>query len=119
MSIIDDAAASFVSQLCDTPKLVTIKFDELVFKRPVNSGSILKNYGRVIKLGNTSIEVYIEVREHKVYTAEQHIVTHTGVTMVRVDGDGKSIPISDLVKIKYKSRIKKFVKVCYLPKKVL
>jgi len=110
MSLIDDAAASFASQLCDTPRLLTIKFDELVFKKPVKIGSILKIYGKVIRFGNTSIELYIEVRKHNVYTGEQNIVTHTNVTMVRVDEDGKVIPISDLVKIRYKDRIKNFGK---------
>ena len=35
MSLIDDAGASYAAQICDTPRIVTIKIDELVFKRPV------------------------------------------------------------------------------------
>ena len=110
MSIIDDAAASYASQLCDTPRLVTIKFDGLVFKKPVNIGSILKIYAKVIKFGNTSIELYVEVRKHNVYTGEQSIVTHTNVTMVRVDEDGKAIPLSEMIKLRYNNRLQKFGK---------
>ena len=55
MSLIDDAAASYSAQLCDTPRMVTIKFDELVFKKPVKVGNILKIYGRVQKIGSTSL----------------------------------------------------------------
>ena len=110
MSLIDDAAASYASQLCDTPHLVTIKFDSLIFKKPVNIGSILKIYGKVIKFGTTSIELYIEVRKHSVYTGGQDIVTHTNVTMVRIDDDGKAIPISDMVKHRHTNRLKVFGK---------
>src|SRR5687768_14064113 len=85
MSLIDDAAGSYASQLCDTPRMVTIKFDELVFKKAVKSGSILKVYGRVNSFGNTSLELYMEVRRHNVYTGEQEIVTHTNVKFVRID----------------------------------
>ncbi|MBS1635800.1 MAG: hypothetical protein JST26_07735 [Bacteroidetes bacterium] len=57
MSIIDDAAGSYASQICDTPNLVTIKFDGLVFKKPVHVGSILKIYGKVVRFGKTSVEL--------------------------------------------------------------
>jgi acyl-CoA thioesterase YciA len=35
MSLIDDAAASYTAQICDTQRVVTLKIDELVFKKPV------------------------------------------------------------------------------------
>jgi acyl-CoA thioesterase YciA len=108
MCIIDDAAASYAAQICDTPNFVTIKFDGLVFKKPVNIGSILKIYGKVVRFGKSSVELYIEVRKHNVYTGDQSIVTHTNVTMVRVDEDSKSIPISEFVKRRYTIRLKKF-----------
>ena len=46
MSLIDDAAASYAAQICDTPRIVTIKIDELIFKRPVKVGNLIKIYGR-------------------------------------------------------------------------
>lgn len=110
MSLIDDAAASYAAQLCDTPRMVTIKFDELVFKKAVKVGSILKIYGKAIKFGNSSLELYIEVRKHNVYTAEQDIVTHTNVKFVRIDEEGNAIPISERVKKRYEDRLKQFGK---------
>ncbi len=110
MSLIDDAAASYASQLCDTPRMVTIKFDQLVFKKAVKVGSILKIYGNVVKFGNTSLQLYMEVRKHNVYTGEQEIVTHTNVTFVRIDEEGNSIPISERVKLRYTERVQKFGK---------
>ena len=110
MSLLDDAAGSYASQLCDTPRMVTIKVDELVFKKAVKVGSILKIYGKVVRFGNTSLELYMEMRKHNVYTGEQEIVTSTNMTFVRIDEEGNAIPISDRVKNRYNERFKKFGK---------
>jgi acyl-CoA thioesterase YciA len=108
MSLIDDAAASYAAQICDTPRIVTIKIDELVFKRPVKVGSLIKIYGKVIEFGRTSVSLYIEVRKHNVYTGEQDVVTHTSIKFVKIDDDGNSVPIQDYVKKRHSDRMKKF-----------
>jgi acyl-CoA thioesterase YciA len=110
MSLIDDSAASYAAQICDTPRMVTIKIDELLFKSPVKVGSLLKIYGRVEKFGTTSIKLYIEVRKHNVHTGKQDAVTQTFITFVRIDGDGKAIPIHQHVKERYYDRLNKFGK---------
>ena len=116
MSLIDDAAGSFASQICDSPNMVTIKVDELVFKKAVKSGAILKVYGKVIRFGNSSIELYMEIRKHNVYTGNQDLVTHTNMTFVRIDEEGKSLPIADYVKKRHALRIEKYGKALLLPK---
>jgi acyl-CoA thioesterase YciA len=108
MSLIDDAGASYAAQICDTPRIVTIKIDELVFKRPVKVGNLIKIYGKVIEFGRTSVSLYIEVRKHNVYTGEQDVVTHTNIKFVKIDDDGNSVPIQDYVKNRYSDRLKKF-----------
>jgi acyl-CoA thioesterase YciA len=110
LSLIDDAAAVYVSQICDTPRVVTIKIDELVFKKPVKVGSILKCYGEVKEFGNTSVTLYIEMRKHNVYTGKQEVVTHTNIKFVRIDDEGNPLPISERVKTRYNERVKKYGK---------
>ena len=110
MSWIDEAGAAYATQICDTPRIVTIKIDELIFKSPVKVGSLLKIYGKVDKFGNTSIKLYIEVRKHNVHTGKQEAVTQTSITFVRIDGDGKAIPIHNYVKDRYYERLKKYGK---------
>jgi acyl-CoA thioesterase YciA len=110
MSLIDDAAASYAAQICDTPRIVTIKIDELIFKRPVKVGNLIKIYGRVIEFGRTSVSLYIEVRKHNVYTGDQDVVTQTNIKFVRIDEEGNSIPISERVKERYSERVKQFGK---------
>lgn len=119
MSLIDDAAGSFASQICDTPRMVTIKFDELIFKKAVKAGNILKIYGKVVQFGNSSIELYMEVRKHNVYTGEQDIVTQTNVKFVRIDGEGNAIPISERVKLRHERRIERFGKGLLSPEETL
>lgn len=106
MSLIDDAAAAYACQICDTLRVVTIKIDELVFKKPIKSGNIVKVYGEVKEFGNTSVTLYIEVRKHNVYTGKQEVVTHTNIKFVRIDDEGNPLAISERIKVRYNDRIK-------------
>lgn len=110
VSIIDDAGASYASQICDTPRMVTIKIDEFIFKKPIKVGNLIKVYGEVREFGNSSVTLYLEVRRHNVYTGDQDVVTHTNIKFVRIDDEGNAIPISERVKLRYSERIKQFGK---------
>ena len=108
VSIIDDAGASYAAQICDTPRMVTVKIDELIFKKPVKVGNLIKVYGQVKEFGTTSITLYLEVRRHNVYTGDQDVVTQTSIKFVRIDEEGNAIPISERVKNRYSDRSKRF-----------
>jgi acyl-CoA thioesterase YciA len=108
MSWIDESAVSYAMQLCDTPRMVTVKIDELVFKKPVKVGNLLKVYGKVIEFGNTSVSIYIEVRKHNVYNGVQETVTHTNIKFVRIDDEGNPLSISERIKSRYAERLNKF-----------
>jgi len=97
-------------QLCDTPRMVTVKIDELVFKKPVRVGNLLKVYGKVIEFGTSSVSIYIEVRKHNVYTGNQDTVTHTNIKFVRIDDEGNPLAISERIKTRYAERLNKFGK---------
>jgi acyl-CoA thioesterase YciA len=107
MAYVDESAAAFVCQICNTPRMVTVRVSEFEFKRPVKVGNILKFYGEVVRFGTTSITVSIVVKKHSVYTQEEDIVTSTNMTFVRIDDEGTPIPISERVKGVYyeKNRI--------------
>lgn len=110
LGLVDQSSGAYASQICDTPKMVTIKIDELVFKNPVKEGNIIKIYASVKDFGNTSITLYIEVRKHNVYTGVQEVVLHTNIRFVRIDEEGHPIPISERVKKRYKERVEKYGK---------
>jgi len=98
---LDAAAAAFAMETCDTPRMVTIKIDECLFKKPAKEGQMIKIYGDVKSIGNTSITLYLEARAHNVYSGQQSIILSTNITFVRIDENGDSIPISDRVRSKF------------------
>ena len=102
LSWLDEAGAAFASQSIDSPRIVTVKLTEVIFKKPVRPGHIIKIYGSVVDIGTTSITVELEARRHSPYNGTQRSVCETEITYVRIDGDGESIPISEKVKDKCK-----------------
>jgi len=110
VALIDQSSAAYASQICDTPRMVTLSINEMLFKRPIKVGNIIKVYAKVLEFGNTSVTLYIEIRKHNVYTGEQDIAMSTTIRFVRVDDEGNSLPISDRVKQRYYKRINMFGK---------
>lgn len=100
---LDAAAASYAMQVCDTPRMVTVKIDECVFNKPAREGQLIKIYGKVLKFGNTSLTMYLEARAHNVYSGRQTNILSTSIVFVRIDENGDPIPISDRVKNKFKT----------------
>ena len=106
MAWIDAAAAAFAVQVCDTPRMVTVSIDKCIFKRPARQGQLLKIYGEVTKVGDTSIMLRIEARSHNVYSGKQTTILDTNIKFVRIDEEGHSLPISNKVKKKYAAQEK-------------
>lgn len=101
LAILDESAAAYAAQCCDTPRMVTVKMDECTFKNPVRVGQLIKIYGKIHTIGNASITLHVEARRHSVYTGDQKIVVSTLIKFCRIDEDGNPIPISERVKKKY------------------
>jgi acyl-CoA thioesterase YciA len=106
MSFLDEAAAAYACQICDTPRMVTKKIEEVVFECPVKVGNIIKIYGEVDSIGTSSITLKLEARKHNVYTGQQKLVCSTKMVFVRIDDEGQPVPISERVKVRYDERIK-------------
>jgi acyl-CoA thioesterase YciA len=98
---LDKAGVAYASQVCDSPRLVTKKFEEVIFEKPVKVGNLIKIYGEVKKFGNTSITLKLEARKHNVETGSQQLVCSTVVVFVKINEDGEPVPISDRVKKRY------------------
>jgi len=101
---LDAAGAAYAMEVCDTPRMVTIKIDECLFKRPAKEGQLLKIYGKVAEVGNTSVTLYLEARAHNVYSGSQSVILSTNIKFVRIDETNEPIPISERVKAKYNDR---------------
>ena len=97
---LDEAAAAFVCQMCDSPRMVTLKVETVHFKSPVRPHQIIKIYGNLLTIGNTSATVELEARRHSPYNGQQKVVCTTTMTFVRIDGNGDAVPIGEHVRIK-------------------
>ena len=106
LSWLDAAGAAMAMEVADTPRMVTVKIDECIFKKPAKEGQLLKIYGRVDEIGHTSLTLYLEARAHNVYTGQQSVILSTNIKFVRIDEENDAIPISEKVKNKYKDILK-------------
>lgn len=101
LSWLDAAAAAYAMQTCDTPRMVTVNIEQCSFEKPARESQLLKIYGTVANVGNTSITLKLEARSHSVYTGRQEVVLATEIKFVRIDEGGNAIPISEKVRSKY------------------
>ena len=101
LSWVDSAGAAFAAEVCDTPRMVTKLIDKCVFNKPAKEGQLLKIYGEVDRVGNTSLNLRLEARSHNVYNGKQNVILSTNMVFVRIDDMGDAIPISDRVRLKY------------------
>ena len=104
---LDAAGAAYAMEVTDTPRIVTIKIDECIFKSAAKEGQLIKIYGSVFDIGNTSVTLYLEARAHNVYSGTQSTVLSTKIKFVRIDENNDPIPISERVKNKYRDEIEK------------
>jgi acyl-CoA hydrolase len=90
MSFMDTAGAAAAATICRS-RVVTKKFTEIIFQKPVYVGDLLECYGEVIELGNTSITVRINT--DVIRNGETVHVTEGTAVFVAVDEDGKPIRV--------------------------
>ena len=98
LSWIDASAAGYSMQLCDTPRMVTVSIDQCNFEKPAKESQLLKIYGRPIRVGNSSMTLYMEARAHNVYTGKQDLILKTNITFVHIDEGGNAIPLNEKAK---------------------
>ena len=62
LSWLDEAGAAFAGYLCRTPNMVTLKMDEVRFRRPVKISHHVRIYARIHHLGTSSLTINVEAR---------------------------------------------------------
>ena len=78
-------------------RIVTVAVQEMNFIRPVKVGNVVCCYGHCVRVGNTSLQLKIEVwvktlmNDH--VTEERHLVTEAVFTYVAIDAEGNPRPI--------------------------
>lgn len=92
---IDEAAAVYACMKCNTSNMVTFKINELIFNKPIKPGHLIRIYGKVKKMGETSITLELKVKKYNPVSGEKFKMTSTEIVFVKVDENGNACKIND------------------------
>lgn len=93
-----DMAGGILAKEVTQSRVVTVAVDSIHFIKPVNVGDVVCCYGKVMRVGTTSITIQLEVWVKKALHLEngkkhQFKVTQAAFTYVAVDENGQKLPI--------------------------
>jgi acyl-CoA thioesterase YciA len=89
MAQVDVAGAVLPARIA-RGRIATVAVNQFVFKQPVSVGDLLSFYARVLRVGNTSVTVHVEVYAERNPAAPQVVkVTDANLTYVAIDREGK------------------------------
>ena len=80
-------------------RVVTVAVESMTFFKPVSVGDVVCCYGRCLRIGNTSMQIKIEVWVHHLMgEGTHHLVTEAIFTFVAIDEQGVPRPVSHTIK---------------------
>jgi acyl-CoA hydrolase len=74
---------------------VTVAMDRVEFRRGVRQGALLRFQSREHSRGRTSIQYEVLVYADDIATGGEEPIFSTHIAFVRVDGEGRKIPIGE------------------------
>lgn len=77
-------ATRFTRKTC-----VTVSSDRIDFKQPIPAGTIIELIGKVSKIGNTSLDVKVEIYIEEMYSNKRLKAITGNFTFVALDADKK------------------------------
>lgn len=94
MSQMDIAGGLAAKNRCNS-RLSTVAVESMSFIHPVKVGDVVCCYADIIRVGNTSMRIKLEVwiLSHPFKSEERHKVTEGFFTYVAIDDNGNPIPV--------------------------
>jgi len=102
---LDEAGGILASELSCSPNMVTLKMDEVIFKKPVKVSNHIRIYGKPVGVGSSTVSLYLEARRFCFETFEEILVCSTKMIYVKVDENGNPAPIAKTIKKNLKNKI--------------
>jgi acyl-CoA thioesterase YciA len=85
-----DLAGAVIAAPYAQGRMATVAVNEFIFKQPVRVGDILSFFGKLVRIGRTSITIKIEVyAEHFQAQGKYTKVTEASLTYVAIDDNGR------------------------------
>lgn len=93
-----DIAGAILAKEVARGRTVTVAVDSMKFLQPVQVGDVVCCYGHVMRIGNTSIRLHLEVWVRPILRETEHKsprfkVTEGAFTYVAVDDEGNKRPV--------------------------
>lgn len=88
----DEVSFITATRFCRLP-LVTVSSDRIDFKHPIPAGSIVELVGRVVKVGNTSLKVEVEVFVEDMYQATREKAISGLFSFVAIDEEKSPVQV--------------------------
>ena len=80
-----DEAAFIAATRFTREKVVTVSSDKVNFKMPIPAGSIVELDAQITRVGNTSIEVNVDVYREDMYEDKRVLALHGSFVFVSLD----------------------------------
>jgi acyl-CoA thioesterase YciA len=106
LSWLDESAGTMAAEEVCSQHVVTLKMDQVLFKKPVKVNDHIRIYGEVIKIGKTSISLFLEARRFNFQSQDEDLVCSTKMTFVKIDENGNPCEIRKEIVQKLTSTIK-------------
>jgi acyl-CoA thioesterase YciA len=92
-----DLAAAAVARRYSCQRFVTIAMKEVKFIAPVYVGDVVSYFGRIVRVGNTSVTIQIRVEAERFSDCKDKVeVTSAEVVYVAIDKSGRPIPVKPM-----------------------
>lgn len=88
----DEVSFIAATRFCRLP-LVTVSSDRIDFKHAIPAGSIVELVGRVIKVGNTSLKVEVNIYVESMYSDGREKAVSGVFSFVAIDEQKKPVPV--------------------------
>lgn len=88
----DEVSFITATRFCRLP-LVTVSSDRIDFNHPIPAGSIVELIGRVVRVGNTSLKVDVEVHVESMSSDSRELAIKGTFSFVAVGDDSRPVPV--------------------------
>ncbi|WP_375707868.1 acyl-CoA thioesterase [Acinetobacter brisouii] len=100
-----DLAGAIHAERFSKGRCATISIHEMTFLVPVKVGDVVSCYTKILKVGNTSIQMQIEVWDSHDTSRKAKRITQGIFTFVAVDAEGHKRQIPEEAKQKFLSQV--------------
>lgn len=92
MQLMDEVAFITATRF-SRQRVVTVSSDRIDFKKPIPAGTFAELIGKVTHIGNTSLQVHVEIYVEKMYSLERERAITGNFTFVAVNENKEPVSI--------------------------